>query len=201
MTDRNRIKKPNLALRVICILLFIILFPVILIWLVIRLVKKITGKKQEISRVRIFKITQIDTLTGVEFEDFLKTLFETMGYVAETTKTTGDYGADLVVTKNRKRGVVQAKRYSKTVGVAAVQQIIGAKNHYGASMAFVATNNYFSAEARSLALENDVNLIDRDVLEKLILKCNITVKRRANGFSALEKERVLEIERRFPNWI
>ena len=49
---------------------------------------------------------------------------------------TGDFGADL-----DNYIVVQAKRYSKKVGVKAVQEVVAAKAHYGCREGIVVTSN------------------------------------------------------------
>jgi restriction system protein len=60
------------------------------------------------------------------------------------TRLGGDYGADLVLSKDGKRIVVQAKRYSKNVGLKAVQEVRGAGSHYGASAVWVITNRDYT---------------------------------------------------------
>lgn len=110
----------------------------------------------------------IDDMTGVEFEEFLVRLFKRQGYRATMTKSSGDFGADLVVKGNGKTVVVQAKRYKSSVGVKAVQEIIAAIRMYDADDAWVVTNSYFTKQAKTLAAHNDVRLIDRDELMQMI---------------------------------
>ena len=71
-----------------------------------------------------------DKMSGEEFEKFLLVHFQKLGYKGDTTSKTNDYGADLVLTKDGEKIVVQAKRWSSRVGIEAVQQIIGAKAYY-----------------------------------------------------------------------
>lgn len=201
MTDRNKIEGKSIFLRFLQIILFIVLLPVILIWLIVRACVSGKKKRQALLRINIFKISQIDTLSGLEFEEYLSLLLKKMGYKVSLTKASNDYGADLILSKGSERGVVQAKRYSGTVGVSAVQQAYSAKAHYGAGYAIVITNNFFSAEAKKLAKENSVFLVDRDGLQKLIQKYDISIDRQAGTFSALSGDRVAEIERRYPFFI
>ena len=146
-------------------------------------------------------MTQIDSLSGVEFENFLRDVFEKQGYKVETTKASHDYGADLLLSKNGKLSIVQAKCYAKTVGIKAIQEIVGAKQHYGATEAFVATNNFFSKDAEILALENDVKLIDRAVLEKFVSKYDFHIKKMGSNFSAISQTSKNEINQRFQHMI
>lgn len=123
------------------------------------------NKKQKFNNVTL---SQVDKLSGIDFEYFCADLFSNMGYNAQTTKASGDYGADLVLTKNGTKIVVQAKRYSKNISVGAVQEIVSAKAMYRSSEAWVITNQYFTKNAITLAQANGVKLIDRDMLAELI---------------------------------
>lgn len=107
-------------------------------------------------------LKKIDKMSGEQFELWLKYWFEKKGYRAKLTDTTGDFGADLVLSGHGERIVVQAKRYKKSVGIEAVQQVIGAKGHYRADRCIVATNSRFTAAAKTLAKDNDVELMDRE---------------------------------------
>jgi restriction system protein len=112
---------------------------------------------------------EIDAMAGLEFEWFLKPVFERQGYRAEVTQGSGDYGADLVLRKGRKKYVVQAKRYSNNIGVGAIQQVVAAMPLYRAQSGIVVTNQYFTPAAVQLAEANGVRLIDREELAKMML--------------------------------
>lgn len=113
-------------------------------------------------------IEEIDRLDGKEFEQFLKVVFEKEGYRAEITQASFDYGTDLILTKGRKKYVVQAKRRNSKVGIRAIQEIVASIKQYNATGAIVVTNHFFTASAKRLAKTNDVELIDRDTLIKLL---------------------------------
>lgn len=113
-------------------------------------------------------ISEIDTFDGVQFEYYLKALFKSLGFNVQMTATTGDFGADLILKRNDKKIVVQAKRYSKSVGIKAVQEVISAVKLYEANEAWVVTNSTFTKAAVELAKVNDVILVDRDKLVELI---------------------------------
>lgn len=115
-------------------------------------------------------ILQVDKMPGKVFEEYLKGLLKQRGYKVRLHSVTGDFGANLIITKCHKRIVVQVKRYKKKVGLKAVQEIVSAKDHYNADDCWVITNNYFTDLAVDLAKENNVVLIDRDVLMKWVLE-------------------------------
>jgi restriction system protein len=116
------------------------------------------------------RITEVDQMDGRTFEVFLVTLFRRLGYAVEHTGRRGDYGADLVIAKQGKRTVVQAKRTARRVGVKAVQEVATARAPYRCTGALVVTNSRFSSQARTLAQANDVALWDREALvDKLLV--------------------------------
>ena len=65
-----------------------------------------------------------------------------------------------MLNKDGKKIVVQAKRYSKDVGIKAVQEVIGAKSYYNADEAWVVSNRYFTKAAKDLAQKGNVLLVD-----------------------------------------
>ncbi len=142
--------------------------------LIIALVPFILFKLWRRSRATVkFKkagIYDIDELSGEEFEQYLGNLFERRGFKVTYTKASSDYGADLILIDLEDTIVVQAKRYTGSVGVKAVQEVIGALKMYEATQAWVITNSYFTRQAETLAETNDVYLIDREELIELILE-------------------------------
>jgi restriction system protein len=114
-------------------------------------------------------IDEIDHMDGRTFEVFLSTLFSRLGYRVELTRYRGDYGADLVVAKNGWKTVVQAKRWSKKVGIKAVQEAAAAKATYRCDAGLVVTNQEFTQQARRLARANEVELWDRRALVSKLL--------------------------------
>ncbi len=108
-------------------------------------------------------------LTGSDFEQLLYRLYEAMGFSVQLSAKPGDQGGDLIATKGQERILIQAKRYSGSVGNGAVQEAVAARNYYDCNKAAVITNSYFTREATELAKTNGVELIPQDVLQKLLL--------------------------------
>ena len=116
------------------------------------------------QRIRRSGIRRVDAMNGQEFEGYLADIFLRAGFGVERTGASADYGADLLISRDGRTMVVQAKRYNGAVGVAAVQQAAAAQAHYQAQGAMVVTNSRFTRQARGLAGTNDVQLWDRGVL-------------------------------------
>ncbi|MFD0051448.1 restriction endonuclease [Actinomycetes bacterium NPDC127524] len=122
-------------------------------------------------RLKRAGIHQIDKMTGTQFEQYLELLFTQKGYKVSLTKSTGDFGADLILkSTGGKTIIVQAKRYSKNVGIKAVQEVVSAVPHYKGTEAWVVTNSYYTEAAKKLAVTNNVQLYNRDQLIKWILE-------------------------------
>ena len=121
-------------------------------------------KKARLLSATIYKIAEMD---GVTFENCCIEHFKNLGYRTLSTATSGDYGADIILKKMGKTTVVQCKRYKGNVGVAAVQEVIGAKGYYKADKAMVITNSYYTPNAKTLAKANNVELWDRDDMIKM----------------------------------
>lgn len=114
------------------------------------------------------KATELDQLSGVEFEEFLAGLFRAQGYAAELTSTSGDYGADLILSKDGRRIAVQAKRYVGSVGVQAVQEALSGQAYYQCHTAWVITTGAFTTNALELAQKSGVKMIGRSEIGNLM---------------------------------
>ena len=118
------------------------------------------------GKYRRMTMKKIDQLSGREFEQYLCVQFKRLGYQVKLTDASHDYGADLILKKRRECIVVQAKRYDRNIGIAAVQEVVGAVAYYEADRAMVVTNRYFTRSAWKLAAQNEVELWTRDDIRK-----------------------------------
>lgn len=112
---------------------------------------------------------ELNQLSGTEFEEYLAGLFRQHGYQVQLTPTSGDYGADLLLTKNEQRIAVQAKCYSgSTVGVSAVQEALSGMAYYRCQSAWVVSTSNYTPNAVELARKSNVRLFDSTELGKWI---------------------------------
>lgn len=179
--------KTNKFKRIFFVLLFIILLPIIVLEKillgVVKFIKKQKFKKIPYGTSEFLEnadIEKIDIMEGYEFEKFLKIMYLYLGFQVEETARTGDYGADLILTKNNHTTVVQVKRYNANVGAKAIQEIYSAKEHYKADDMQVITNAHFTKQAQIMAKELNVLLIDREELISLLNK-TIEIIKEATG--------------------
>ena len=101
-------------------------------------------------------------INPTQFEEFVAEMFSDLGYRTDTTNITGDYGADVILSKDNKKTAVQVKRYQKNnkVGVKEINQVIGARDYYGCDDTMVITTSLFTPAGKKLASQARVELWD-----------------------------------------
>ena len=108
-----------------------------------------------------YKLSHVDTMTGLEFEKYVAKYLRKQGFKTQLTEKY-DLGIDIVAIKDGVRYGVQVKRHKGVVGANAVRQAVTALNLYDCNRAMVITNSYFIKSAIILARSNACFLIDRD---------------------------------------
>ena len=104
---------------------------------------------------------------GIDFEHYVRTKLEGIGFTVIQTPITGDQGADIIATRDGKRYAIQCKSYSGQVGNAAVQEVIAGKIFYDCDFACVVTNSNFTPSAYQLAAKAGVIMCANENLEPL----------------------------------
>jgi len=128
------------------------------------------GERKREEALRASGFGQIDTMTGIEFEEYCAAVLGGLGYQVTLTRTTGDFGVDLIAVNDGKRTAVQCKRKrGGAVGAAAVQQVVAGAAMHGCSATMVVTNNLFTRAAEQLAAVHDCELVDRLQLRRFVL--------------------------------
>jgi restriction system protein len=107
----------------------------------------------------------IDTMTGTEFEGYVASRLIRAGWQVTPTSVSGDYGVDLIAHRDGKSVAIQCKRYGKSVGVAAVQQVVSGARHHGCTKSIVVSNQEFTRAAKQLAVTHGCQLIGRKTLQ------------------------------------
>lgn len=103
---------------------------------------------------------ELANMSGSDFESYVGRRLKGMGYSnVRVTKTSGDFGADVVAVNSKGETVcIQCKHYSKPVGIKAVQEIYSAKQYYKCQKAMVITNSTYTQAAIDLANKTGVDL-------------------------------------------
>jgi restriction system protein len=111
----------------------------------------------------------VDLMPGVEFEKYIAARLRQNGWRVLMTPVTGDYGVDLIAKKGDQRIAVQCKRYSKPIGISAVQQVVSGAMHHDCTGSLVVSNQEFTKAAKQLAQTHNCRLVGRSELPQWIL--------------------------------
>jgi Restriction endonuclease len=103
---------------------------------------------------------------GIDFERECELFLAAGVFEVHTTPATGDFGADLIASKDDLSFAIQCKDTSKPVGVKAVQEAVAARSHYKVDFAVVCASVEFTNAAIELATSNKVLLCNADQLVK-----------------------------------
>jgi len=159
--------EPKILIYKTCFLLIIlILIPAFK--QILAYVRKVITKRNYLNST----LSRIDTMSGIEFEEFLKSHFEKHGYKVSETPKSRDFGVDLIIIKEgcvnlQDSWVIQAKRNKNKIGIKAIQEILGGMSYYSCSNGMVITNSFFTKSAWQLAKISKVTLWDRNKLSKV----------------------------------
>jgi HJR/Mrr/RecB family endonuclease len=122
------------------------------------------------QRFRAIQIANIDSMTGMEFERYLRKLLTSQGYSVSITPGSGDLGVDLIAARGVDRIAIQVKRYNSKVSRRAISDAVAGMHHYKCNQAMVITNNTFTPGALTLARSTGCALIDRNTLSQWIVQ-------------------------------
>jgi restriction system protein len=113
-------------------------------------------------------------LTPFEFENLVGNLFSQMGLETRQTQASRDGGVDCVAFDTQPilggKVVIQAKRYSNTVGVSAVRDLYGTMMNEGATKGILVTTSGYGKDAFNFAKDKPIELIDGGGLLYLLEK-------------------------------
>jgi len=122
---------------------------------------------QIIRHRRSVRRQDIDTMDGLDFEQYVAGLLRANGYSNVSSTERYDFGVDIIAEKDGVRWGIQAKRYSGLVKAAAVRQVVTGLRLYNCDRAMVITNSSYSSVAKQLAAGNDCVLVDGAELKRL----------------------------------
>jgi Holliday junction resolvasome RuvABC ATP-dependent DNA helicase subunit len=117
----------------------------------------------------------LDSLSGIEFEEFVTKLLRVMGFRTQITKASGDGGVDIVAVLDKPiiggRYLLQCKRLASDslVGAPTIREFYGAvKADRKASKGILVTTSGFTIQAKEFAGEVGIELIDGQQLGILV---------------------------------
>lgn len=119
----------------------------------------------------------INTLTGIEFENLCQALLQKAGFDVETTKASGDGGIDLIARNHQSffsgKYIIQCKRYAGSVGEPVVRDLYGVVMAERANKGILLTTGHFTVSAVRFASDKNLELIDGEGLSQLLSTHNL----------------------------
>jgi HJR/Mrr/RecB family endonuclease len=112
----------------------------------------------------------VPSMSPTEYERFVARLLKRAGWSVQHIGRTGDQGCDVLAEIRGFRAVVQVTK--ARAGNAKVQQVVGARQHYGAQIMVVVALG-FTPSARQLAASNGVHLMFHGELSSLQQRARI----------------------------
>ena len=144
-------------------------------------------------------INDINSLSGIEFENLCKNLIEKMGFSVETTKASGDGGIDLIAYNHEPvlsgKYIIQCKRYSGGVGEPIIRDLYGVITSERANKGILMTTGYFTKSSIAFAEGKPIELIDGELLGDLLKRYGVSI----GAFSTVSDEDITRIEQEIDN--
>ena len=144
-----------------------------IIWLIVILAVLVLAISAGVVLCRRFRKRysdrELDEMEGLDFEYYCADLLRSRGFIeVEVTRSSGDYGIDILAEKEGVTYAIQCKRYNAPVGVKAIQEAYAGRDYYDRMVGCVLTNQYFTQPAVDAAQKLKILLWDRDYLEEMI---------------------------------
>lgn len=120
-----------------------------------------TGKLNETVSDDALLTSDIDTLSGTDFERLMESYYRDKGYKVERVGGSGDHEVDLILQdKKGYKIAVQCKRWKKNVGNDIVLRLKAGKQVYGCYDAWIVTTSHFTKAAIQIAEPLNIKLIN-----------------------------------------
>lgn len=132
---------------------------------------------------RKYTLKQLDEMDGHQFEYACADILKANGYKhVKVTRSSGDFGVDVIAEKDKVRYAIQCKRYNHKLDNTPIQEVVGGLAYYQCDKGAVMTNQYFTEPAKQLAQVNDIKLLDRDTLSHMVDKTEKSFDDKLNLF-------------------
>lgn len=136
----------------------------VIVFALITLVAIAKSYKYFRSSLMGLRMSEIDHMSGIEFEHYMVGLLRKLGYKHVRMTEKYDLGIDIIADKDGMTWGIQTKRHKSMVKAAAVRQAYTALTYYGCDRAMVISNSTYSNTAQILANKTHTILIDRHQL-------------------------------------
>jgi len=158
--------------------LFFIMIGIAVLALALRVMLDLASRRSKIKwYLGKKKVQDLQQLTPTQFEEYIATLFQSLGYEAKVTGGRGDGGVDVEAVKDGHVHYIQCKKYiSSKVPVSAVRDFYGAiADRVDGGKGYFITTNVFTLDAEKFAEDKPIELIDKFKLMEYMQMVDTTV--------------------------
>ena len=158
--------------------LFFIMIGIAVLALALRVMLDLASRRSKIKwYLGKKKVQDLQQLTPTQFEEYIATLFQSLGYETKVTGGSGDGGVDVEAVKNGNVHYIQCKKYiSSKVPVSAVRDFYGAiADRVDGGKGYFITTNVFTLDAEKFAEDKPIELIDKFKLMEYMQMVDTTV--------------------------
>jgi restriction endonuclease Mrr len=128
-------------------------------------------RKQLIRMKEKGTLDKLKKMDPFQFEEFIKELYDFMGYETQLTKKSGDGGKDVIIKRGSENAIVECKRFnSPKVGRPHIQKFHSAIIDTNSKRGYFVTTGEFAKTAVDYCKDKPITLIDGEELVKLIHK-------------------------------
>lgn len=120
--------------------------------------------RQEAPSERDVIVQRLEEMNDDEFGQLMAYYFRHQGYTVDSTPSTSDRGADLLILVDEHRISVRLKRQGEPLSLGDVREALGGRAFYGAYEAWLITSGSFTTGTRYEAKVAGVRLVDGDEL-------------------------------------
>jgi restriction system protein len=156
--------QPGLAIAV-----FLVTSIIVFIFLLLRGSTKNWNEDREL-RLKAIEISDVDTMTGDEFETFAARLLQDRGFMTTIVKHSNNVGTDIVASKDGIRYAIHCRLQARSVGPHAVSEALVGRSFYQCHGIMLVTNREFTPGAKTLAKSTGCHLIARQQLADWIVQ-------------------------------
>lgn len=122
-------------------------------------------RHRALQRKKALQLHDIDRMSGHDFEFYVADILKFRGCQnVQVTQKSGDFGADILFTKDGVKYAAQVKRSRSQIGVKALYEAAGGEKYYKADKSVVITNSFYTPAAQSYSRESGVLLVNRPEL-------------------------------------
>lgn len=118
-------------------------------------------------------------ISGYEFEHIISNLMSKMGLEVENTTLSADGGIDIIAYNNapilKSKYIIQCKNWVNSIGEPVIRDLYGVVMSEKANKGILICTSKFTKQAIKFADINNIEIIDNDILTKLLVDNQIKI--------------------------